>query len=446
MKIKNFLYYILIFFTSLSLSDCSKSSNVSTVTDPQFTIDQTISDATQSKTLAFSGIAMITGNFQAQSFFPPGKVSDYTGFQYLRDNDPDGMGHNTSFLTRVACNVIYILNEDQLAKLDALAIAQQANIDSYGYKRFAIMKAFRRLIDNDIPSGSALNLNSIKKASKELYRIDGQVSFDRAKVYAEIINSFDSNQIAYLQSMKGNGWCSWPDIDTDDVKDKMGSLTGSSVTVMTYAGDLFSWYAGSMEADVYFCPERHGTYFGSFYMKDAPAIGHEGYSIDTEMTAEAGVALCDSAEGYVTDSQAAIINALVETQKNNLYAGTENIVSVRTQITTLLRELLTAPGDARIAEIETQVLSLSETYGNLDGENNYNYAIAFASVYQTLDAAQITKLGNLRASLMKGTYTDGTSFDFTTCSTYYLYSAEIEEAKISDYITNTDYLFAEPAN
>ena len=34
-----------------------------------------------------------------------------TGFQYLRDNDPDNMGHNTSFLTRIANNVIYILND-----------------------------------------------------------------------------------------------------------------------------------------------------------------------------------------------------------------------------------------------------------------------------------------------------------------------------------------------
>jgi hypothetical protein len=42
---------------------------------------------------------------------------------------------------------------------------------------------------------------------------------------------------------------------------------------IAYAGDLFSWYAGSLDADVYFCPERHGTYFGSFYIKDAPAIG-----------------------------------------------------------------------------------------------------------------------------------------------------------------------------
>jgi len=44
---------------------------------------------------------------------------------------------------------------------------------------------------------------------------------------------------------------------------------------MTYASEMFSWYAGSVEADVYFCPERHATYFGSFYMKDIPAMGKQ---------------------------------------------------------------------------------------------------------------------------------------------------------------------------
>jgi len=79
---------------------------------------------------------MVTGNLEAQTFFPPGKVADYTGFQYLRDNDPDSMGHNTSFLTRVANNVIYILDDSQLAQLKSLALSQQAQIDEYGYRRF----------------------------------------------------------------------------------------------------------------------------------------------------------------------------------------------------------------------------------------------------------------------------------------------------------------------
>ncbi|MEI6205585.1 MAG: VCBS repeat-containing protein [Desulfuromonadales bacterium] len=415
---------------------------------PAFTLNQTLSDEAQRTTLAFSALAMVTGNLGAQSFFPPGKVADYTGFQYLRDNDPDSMGHNTSFLTRVAENVIYILNDSQFARLTDLAVSQMSQIDSYGYKRFPLMKAFRRLLDGDIPSGSTgLNLTAVKKASRELYLIDGQISYDRAVLYAAILNSLDSTQKASLAAMKGKGWSSWPDTSVDPIKSavaaKMKSLPqGSSVAVMTYASDLFSWYAGSVDADVYFCPERQGTYFGSFFIKDAPAIGHEGYSINEQLTATAGRALSDSAAGYVTQSQADLMSSLVETQRNNLYAGSTTIVSVRTQIATLLRTLLTTPDTS--GSVKTRVLALSGTYGDLDGENNYNYARVMAQVYANLTTDQKTRLFALRKSIMSGTYADGTPFDFSTVSNSYLYSSVISDLTLLiPYTSYTDYLFFE---
>jgi hypothetical protein len=409
-------------------------------------IEQTISDGAQRTTLAFDGLALITGNLKAQTFFPPGKVADYTGFQYLRDNDPDSMGHNTSFLTRVAANVIYILNDAQFAQLKTLAISQMSQIDLYGYQRYPLMKAFRRLIDNDIPAGSTgLNLNAIKQASADLYELDGQISFDRAMLYVAILNSMDSTQIAYLDAMKGKGWNSWPDIGMADIDAKMKTLPkGTSVAVMTYASDLYSWYAGSVEADVYFCPERQGTYYGGFYIKDAPAIGHEGYSIDEQLTATAGAALSDSAKGYVTEAQATLMSSLVDIQRDNLYNNPAlNIVDIRTQIATLLRGLLTSTDNAAV--VEQQVLALSRTYGELDGENNYHYATVFDQVYESLSADQLAKLADLRHSILSGTYDDGTPFDYTVCTTYYLYSAVIsDESLIDPYIADTDYLFFEP--
>ena len=412
---------------------------------PAFTMAQTISDGAQRTTLAFSGLAMITGSLEAQSFFPPGKVADYTGFQYLRDNDPSNMGHNTSFLTRVANNVIYILNDSQFEQLKTLAVAQIDQINLYGYKRFPLMKAFRRLLDNDIPAGSTgLNLNAVKKASREIYLLDGQISYDRAALYAAILNSLTPAQRAYLDAMKGKGWSSWPDITDAQVQARMRGLPqGTSVAVMTYAGDLFSWYAGSVEADVYFCPERHGTYYGGFYIKDAPAIGHEGYGIDEQLTATAGSALCDSSKGYVSQSQAAVMSSLVETQRNNLYASpTANIVNVRTEIATLLRTLLN-PGVSADA-VRSRTLALSEIYGDLDGENNHAYATVFTQVYRTLTADQKTRLTALRKSIMSGTYADGTRFDFSVCTTPFLYSSVITNLSLlSPYIGNTDYLFFE---
>ena len=409
---------------------------------------QTISDQAQRTTLAFAGLAMMTGNLEAQSFFPPGKVADYTGFQYLRDNDPDGMGHNTSFLTRIAENVIYILDDSQFSQLKTLATAQQDQIGLYGYKRFALMKAFRRLLDGDVPAGATgLDLLAVKQASKDLYLIDGQISFDRALLYAVILNSMTASQKAYLDAMKGHGFNSWSDTSAGTaiksaVAAKMKTLPqGAAVAVMTYAGDLFSWYAGSLEADVYFCPERHGTYFGSFYIKDAPAIGHEGYSIDEQLTATAGAALCDSTKGYVTAAQAAVMSSLVSAQRDNLYAGTDNIVSIRTEIASLLRSLM-VPG-ASAETIGSEVLALSGTYGELDGENNYNNATVIAGVYRTLSADQKISLAALRKSIMSGTYADGSAFDFSVCTAPFLYSSTITNLGVLDpYVANTDGFFS----
>jgi hypothetical protein len=246
--------------------------------------------------------------------------------------------------------------------------------------------------------------------------------------------------------MKGKGWNSWPDITNEQIRSKMQGLPqGTAVAVMTYAGDLFSWYAGSIDADVYFCPERQGTYYGGFYIKDAPAIGHEGYSIDEQLTATAGSALCDSSKGYVTPQQAAVMSTLVDMQRNNLYAGPTNIVQVRTQITALLRGLMvsTAGSDT----VKAQVLRLSGTYGDLDGENNYYYASVFAQVYDTLTSGQKTNLAALRHTIMSGTYSDGTPFDYTVCKTPFLYSAVITDQRVLvPYIDNTDYLFFDMAS
>jgi hypothetical protein len=413
---------------------------------PAFNIEQTLSDGAQRTTLAFSGLALITGNLEAQSFFPPGKVADYTGFQYLRDNDPDNMGHNTSFLTRIANNVLYILNDAQLALLKKLAVAQLDQINLYGYKRFPLMDAFRRLIDEDIPIGSrGLNLNAVKQASRELYLIDGQISYDRAALYADILNSLSPAQIAYLNAMKGKGWNSWPNIPDEQVKSKMQGLPqGTAVAVMTYASDLFSWYAGSIEADVYFCPERHGTYYGGFYIKDAPAIGHEGYGIDEQLTATAGAAMSDSSKGYVSPAQAALMSSLVEIQRANLYTSQEaNIVGIRTEIAELLRSLLEpmAPRDA----VHAQVLSLSAIYGELDGANNHAYATTFAQVYKSLSDYQKSRLTALRKSILSGTYADGTAFDYSVASTPYLYAQPIKDTStLQPYLVDTDYLFFEP--
>lgn len=416
--------------TSAGLSSASRSITVvgHAVDDPRYTIDQSISDQAQSTTLAFNGLAMLTGDLKAQSFFPPGKVADYTGFQYLRDNDPDEMGHNTSFLTRIACNILYVLDAAQIAKLNTLAMSQIVDVQEYAYRRYTLMQAFRYLLEGTGPQ-AMLNLSAVKATSRNLYVIDGQIAFDRANLYAEIYNSLTPAQWQYLDAMKGKGWNSWPEVTEAQIADKFALLSpGAKTLVMTYAGDIFSWYAGSVEADIYFCPERHGTYYGGFYIKDAPAIGHEGYTINEQLTATAGAALIDSAKGYVTAGQATLVSSLASLQRSNLYLGSSNMLQLRTDVSLLLRQLRTSLSNGDV--IKAKVLELSAYYGELDGENNYYYATIFNQLNNDLSDQKKQELLALRHSILSGNYADGTPFDFTTATVHYLYADPINDQSI----------------
>ena len=138
------------------------------------------------------------------------------------------------------------------------------------------------------------------------------------------------------------------------------------------------------------------------------------------------------------------MSSLVDVQMGNLYGSpVANIVKLRTDIAVLLRSLLTTTVSAD--DIKAQVLALSATYGELDGENNYAYANVYAQVYQSLSGDQLTKLAGLRHSILSGTSADGTAYDYTVATAPYLYSAVISDLSLLEpYVGNTGYLFFEP--
>ncbi len=380
----------------------------------EMTIEQAISDQAQRTTIAFDALAFLTGNLGADSFFPPGKVADFWGFQYLRDNDPSQMGHNTDFLTKAAFNMLSILTPDQRAELVALAEGQVDSINEHGYRRFVLMDAFRRLLEGDLPTGTTgLNEEAVKAYSAELYRLDGKISFERAQVMGGILHALDADQRAHLDALVGVGMLDWP--DAEEPSDVRHLERDVKVAVMTYAGDMFSWYLGSLEADVYFCPERQGAYFGSFYMKDAPAVGNPGYNIGTNITADYGEAFLAA----LTPGQAGLVTTLVDIQRANLIG----IVDIREQVSLELRKFMAGESADNV-----KVLNLMKTYGELDGAIVYNYAANFAWVGTTLNAEQLAGLMALRAELLgEMIYPSGA----------YLYSQPIPMPEIP----NTDFLF-----
>ncbi|AGB02096.1 hypothetical protein [Methanoregula formicica] len=365
----------------------------------QYTMEQTLSDRGQQATIAFDALAFLSGDSCSDTFIPPGKVADYAGFQYLRDNDATQMGHNTDFVTRISDNVLYILNDDQRAQFSALATTEAPLTTQYALMRYPLMNAFRAQLEGNIPSGSSgLDQAAVKAYSAQLYDVDASISIARAKTYASVIRSLNESQRAYLDTMATKGMADMPGVDASAALKSSGQ--GSSVAMRTYASEMFAWYAGSVDRDVYFCPERQGTYFGSFYMKDRPAMGNAGYSISTTLTGDSGEAFL----ALLTDTQRSEITGLVDLQRADL----NEIVATRTAIATEFRKALSGE-----TIDETTVRSLSERYGELDGEISYWYATHFAEVGQTLTSDQKQKMTALR------------NLDGYTCSGAYLYSQQI---------------------
>jgi peptidoglycan hydrolase-like protein with peptidoglycan-binding domain len=355
----------------------SNTTNTTANTNNNYSLEQAMSDN------AFSGLAFITGSAGADTFFPPGKVADFNGFQYMRDVDTAGYGHNTTYLSKVANNVLYILNDAQKAKLVVLAKEQAPIYTNFAYNRFPLMNAFRRNLTGDIPSGSSgLSTTAVSAYTSNLYKLDADLSYNRALVVGEIINSFTDTQKAYLAKMKFDDYSSWPDVSEDATLKK--SMTNPEfVATMTYASELFSWYKGNITADVYFCPERHGTYFGGFYMKDYLAMGDANYFISTSTTGDSGQGFLDT----LNATQKALITGIISEQKSAL----TEIAQIRTTVSTELRKAIT--GGTINKDL---VYSSIERYGELDGQMSALYAKRFAEVKATLTDAQMATLVKLR--------------------------------------------------
>ena len=358
----------------------------------RYSIEQAISDQAQLRTIAFDGLAFLTGDINGDTFLPPGKVSDYFGFQYMR-------------------NMFAILNDEQKGLLLALAKSQESDIKNFALKRLPLIKAFRRNLEGDLPAGSSgLDRGAIMKYSADLYELDGVLAYQRAEVMGKVFRSFDESQKAAMSKLRFGDSRTWPDLP--ESLDKRSMSHEVNVAMMTYASEMFAWCAGNLEADTYFCPERHGMYFGGFGMKTAPAMGKKDYSISTSLTGDSGEAFINA----MTDVQRKLVTSVVDRQHKDL----AEIVTTRRAISAELRRFL----KGETAD-KSKVLALSSKYGELDGELSYLYAKAFGEVGQSLSGEQKEKLARLRTtnpSDPKGPF---------------LYSSPIAMPEIA----NTDFLF-----
>jgi Spy/CpxP family protein refolding chaperone len=342
----------------------------------RYSLAQAVSDQAQLHTIAFDGLAFLTGDFGAATFLPPGKVCDFFGFQYMRDIDTAAKGHNPIFIDRVAGNVLKTLNEDQRGRLASLARQQAGQFDDLARRRWPVIQVFFRELSGDVPPGSlGLDRDAVKRHVGDIFAFDADLSYRRAEVFGQVISSLTAEQRASLAQMKFGDFTTWPEVDVEAFKLPRGTKKAVNVAYMTYASELFSWSAGSLAADVYFCPERHGTYFGAFYLKDMPAMNQRDYDIGTSVTGDSGKEFLN----LLTAEQRAHVTGILDRQRRAL----QEIVDVRRAISAELRKYLEG-GQADHA----RVLALGRRYGELDGELSYCYATAFAKVDRTLTEEQ----------------------------------------------------------
>jgi Spy/CpxP family protein refolding chaperone len=220
--------------------------------------------------------------------------------------------------------------------------------------------------------------------------------------------------------MKFGDFSTWPDIDERDKikRRRQGKSKLFNVAYMTYSSEFFSWTAGSIKADTYFCPERHGTYFGGFYMKDMPAMGKRDFDISTSVTGDSGRTFI---EEILTDKQRAHITSIPEKQRKTL----AEVVQVRRAVSIELRRLLSGEKPDK-----KKLLGLGRSYGELDGEMSWHYATAFAEINRTLTDEQRKRLVKLR------------NLDGYKSATYYIYS---RPGQGKPDLKKADFLFFPPA-
>ncbi|HSR37746.1 MAG TPA: hypothetical protein VLL95_02430 [Phnomibacter sp.] len=387
--------WILIPAVCLHLAACKKETIYTPLNNPvdytqqmapvstRYSLEQAMSDNGQLMTIAFSGLAFITGSDGADAFFPPGKVADFFGFQYMRDIDDAGYGHNTQFLTRAANNVLKILNSTQKAKLVSLAKEQASLYTQFAYNRFPLMNAFRRNLNGDIPAGSTgFSMERAKAYTAKLYKLDADLSYNRAVMMGELVQSLTADQKTYLAAMLFNNFNTWPDVP-EDADLKRGMTNNEFVAVMTYASEFFSWYKGGLNADIYFCPERHGTYFGGFFLKDYPAMNNPNYFIPLDQTGECGKAFLEA----LNTTQRSLIATIIPEQKATL----AEIATVRESICKEMRKAMNGQAIDKAA-----IFQWINRYGELDGYMSALYATRFAEVKKTLTAAQMQTLKTIR--------------------------------------------------
>ena len=111
----------------------------------KYSIEQAISDNAQLHTIAFSGLAFLTGDFGAATFLPPGKGLRFLRLPvHARYRRSRNRATIPSSSTGLPATCLKALTDEQRAKLEALAREQAPQYRELAEKRWPLIKAFYR--------------------------------------------------------------------------------------------------------------------------------------------------------------------------------------------------------------------------------------------------------------------------------------------------------------
>ncbi|MCE1204447.1 MAG: hypothetical protein LWW79_07555 [Holophagaceae bacterium] len=351
---------------------------------PRYSLEQATSDRAQLTTIAFNGLAFLTGDFGSASFIPPGKVADFFGFQHLRDLDEGEKGHNPMFLDRIAGNLLRLLTEEQRRQFQRAAEAEAPMMEDLARARLKLVAAYWQ----SLTENRALAPEAVRSYTADLFARDAALSLHRARTFSTVHRSLSASQRQALAALPHGRVLGWPAVDREDLRDLRPRGAGklASVAFMTLASEYYSWVTGDAEKDAYFCPERHGTYFGGFYLKDMPIMGQRDMDIPTSLTGDQGEAFLS----LLTPAQRAAFQSALERQRPAL----QGIVEVRRQMARALRRGLegTSPDESAVVE-------LGRKYGRLDADLALAHLGAFAAVQRSATPEQFRQFRQLRGAV-----------------------------------------------
>ena len=250
-----------------------------------------------------------------------------------------------------------------------------------GLSRFIPITLFRKYYNKT----RNLSKTELEQWSNSFWTLDGQLAIQRSQVMGNILYSMSSESKNYIDiNIKGKSMINWPSVEMPDFR----SITNNNnikTAILTYAGDLLSWYLGNITTDTYFCPERFQTMFGSFYVKDAPAVGNINYTISSNLTANSGISF----------------NNVLNTVQQNLMANIttiniimlKKIVELRKKISTELRNSI-SNSTLNI----TNILFWSQRIGILDADINYNSIKVIKNL--ALTTTQLQSIKTMRQNIL----------------------------------------------